>query len=372
MVRRLGRQRQYGQSAWPEIGPCMMLLLILLGVGLAALPRGAVAQTYLNGMDSPALEQAVQDWLDDDDQRSLPALARLANEGNIAAGMLVARIERTTKHFSPWVHALTRKRRLALFRRPSRHLFSPGWIGWYAYKGVDLAVTLEDAGLSRTSAWLVHELVDAGEVQASDTLIRRIMFYGNSAQRAQVAGANLPLPELAPYVTAMDQPGKDSRLGMNALQFLVGEDALKGLKADEVLRAADFVNNGLPFQTLPAGHPLHDALADKIADTKALLPITNQCNQACPNDFAQCAVTMMGLHGGYYESIRIDSPLESVISQERFLDSERASGIALRRAALARDGAATQRASIETIWSFAQCLGVAVRGVREAHVNLFR
>jgi hypothetical protein len=81
---------------------------------------------------------------------------------------------------------------------------------------------------------------------------------------------------------------------------------------------------------------------------------------------------MMGLHGGYYESIRIDSPLESVISQPRFLASRRASQIALRRAALSRDGAANLRAPAEDIWLESQCLAATITKIRLASSDRYR
>lgn len=343
-------------------------LLALLAISFFSSTAYAVK---LHGADSPELAQAVTAWLNDDDRSSLPALAQLAARGNIAAAMLVARIERTTKFATPYVRSLSRADRLRLFRRPSKYIFAPSWIGWYAYKGLDLAVAFEDAGLSRTDTHLAYELVDLGERQAADTLLRRIAFYGNGQQQAQMISANL-LPELDPYLTAMSRPAYNSRLGLNALVHLVGEDALDAVPRDEVDRAAGFLHNGIPFHTLPAGSPLHSTIAQKISELPALRPIYNQCKSICPNDTAQCSVTMMGLHGGYYDSIRIDSPLESVIDQERFLASRRASQIALRRAALARDGAATQRASVESIWLDSQCLAVAVSKIRLASGDWFR
>jgi hypothetical protein len=325
----------------------------------------------LPGADAPELAQAVTAWLNDDDRGSLPALAKLAAKGNVAAAMLVARIERTTKFATPYVRSLSRRDRLRLFRRPSNYVFAPGWINWYADKGLDLAIAIEDAGLSRTDSHLAYELVDLGERQAADSLIRRIVFYGNGQQQAQIISANL-LPELDPYLTAMSWPGTNSRLGLNALVHLVGDNALDNVAQDEIDRAAGFLHNGMPFHTLPAGSPLHSAIAQRISEVPALQPIYNQCQSICPNDVEQCSVAMMGLHGGYYDSIRIDSPLESVINQPRFLASRRASAIALRRAALARDGAATLRASVESIWIDSQCLAAAVGKIRLASGDWFR
>jgi len=349
----------------------MRLHQVLFVVCVTLFFAGPAKAEKLFGADSSELAQAVSIWLDDNDRDSLPVFARLAAGGNIAAAMLVARIERTTKFATPYVRSLSREDRLRLFRRPSNYVFAPGWINWYANKGLDLAIAIEDAGLSRTDSYLAYELVDLGERQAADSLIRRIVFYGNGQQQAQIVSANL-LPELDPYLTAMSWPGKDSRLGLNALVHLVGEDALDNVDQNEIDRAAGFLHNGMPFHTLPAGSPLHSTIAQRISELPALRPIYNQCKSICPNDIEQCSVAMMGLHGGYYDSIRIDSPLESVIDQPRFLASRRASAIALRRAALARDGAATLRASVEAIWIDSQCLAAAVSKVRLATNDWFR
>lgn len=353
------------------IGESDMRVFPVLFVLCALLFSSQAKAEKLFGDDSPELAQAVTAWLNDDDRASLPVMAQLAATGNIAAAMLVARIERTTKFATPYVRTLSRRDRLRLFRSPTKYVFAQSWINLYAEKGLDLAIVFEEAGLSRTDSHLAYALVDLGERQAADTLIRRIVFYGDGQQQAQIISANL-LPELDPYLTAMSRPSSDSRLGLNALIHLVGEDALENIALDEIDRAAGFLHNGMPFHTLPAGSPFHGAIAQKIAETPALRPIYNQCESICPNDVEQCSVAMMGLHGGYYDSIRIDSPLESVIDQPRFLASRRASAMALRRAALARDGAATLRASVESIWVDSQCLAAAVNKVRLASGDWFR
>ena len=68
----------------------------------------------------------------------------------------------------------------------------------------------------------------------------------------------------------------------------------------------------------------------------AMGPLADLCTRSCPTEAAACAFTLLSLTGGYFEAIQLDSPVETVIPQDRFLASPRARVMALRRAALAR------------------------------------
>ncbi|MCP3972330.1 MAG: hypothetical protein GY717_18800 [Rhodobacteraceae bacterium] len=64
---------------------------------------------------------------------------------------------------------------------------------------------------------------------------------------------------------------------------------------------------------------------------------------------------MLALSGGYYEIIRLDSPAETVISQDRFLTSPRARLMTLRRAAMTRAETDAELASLSQIGGISAC-----------------
>ena len=78
----------------------LVALLLLLALSVRADP--------LPGRSDARFRAALATWLADDDAAALPALAGLAAEGNRAAQVLVALIDRTPTAQGPW---LTRRPR---------------------------------------------------------------------------------------------------------------------------------------------------------------------------------------------------------------------------------------------------------------------
>jgi hypothetical protein len=70
------------------------------------------------GQKDPRFESALALWLDDDEETALPQLAGLAAEGNRAAQVLVALIDRVPDYQGPWLVGRERAERLALMRAP--------------------------------------------------------------------------------------------------------------------------------------------------------------------------------------------------------------------------------------------------------------
>ena len=75
-------------------------------------------------------------------------------------------------------------------------------------------------------------------------------------------------------------------------------------------------------------------------------------------------MTFLALVGGYYEAIRLDSPVERYIPQQRFLDSRRAMRMTLRRAALMKNEPGTDLADLQEIASHSQCAADLVAAER--------
>ncbi len=104
-----------------------VIFAVLFWVGV--LITQGVQANDLSGSDDPALQAAIEVWLEDDDENSLPVIANLAGEGNIAARLLLARIEDTDRAPSDYVSSLSRTERVNLFRSTSgKGVFRPSWL----------------------------------------------------------------------------------------------------------------------------------------------------------------------------------------------------------------------------------------------------
>ena len=87
----------------------------VIAIILLMLSFSAVAND-LAGKDEPEFQAALQLWLNDNDDESLTRLSKLAMEGNVAARLLLARIEVTDRAPSEFVTQLTRKEYMDIFR----------------------------------------------------------------------------------------------------------------------------------------------------------------------------------------------------------------------------------------------------------------
>ncbi len=91
---------------------------------------------------------------------------------------------------------------------------------------------------------------------------------------------------------------------------------------------------GVPYGNIDVNNRWRSVIERWLLTAQVTKPIADVCRQECATETEACAVILLGLTGGYYEAIRLDSPLENLIPQTKFLSSERARRMALRRAAL--------------------------------------
>jgi hypothetical protein len=95
------------------------------------------------------------------------------------------------------------------------------------------------------------------------------------------------------------------------------------------------------------------------------VPIAAVCSRYCNNgNIEACAITAFGLVGGYYKAIRFDSPIEALIKQSRFLSSNRAAGMVLRRISFKITTTGELLISDSDLHDKSDCLGNAVAEVR--------
>ncbi len=292
----------------------------------------------LTGQDDTDFQNAVDLWLADDDRNSLANLAVLAARGNRAARLLLARIEGTDRAASPFMRSLSRTERLDIYRPPkSSGAFYSSWLREESKAGNELADAFLVSGALGINIDGIDHLFHLGEPEAAEHMIRKIATDGGNEQRKKVLALIGETHELTPYVSAFLTMHEGPTTGLAALRYMLGKNGSTLSLDDPGTRAAArFADIGYQagrhaFFYTP-DNPYFMAIAEWVLSTGIASPLARVCRQACaPEALSGCANLAFGLMGGYYEIIRLDSPLESVIPQDIFLNSARATGMVLRK-----------------------------------------
>ena len=334
----------------------------------------------LSGRDDPALLAAIEVWLEDNDKDSLPNIATLAGEGNIAARLLLSRIENADVAPSNFVSSLSRKERLVLFRSTSgKGVFRSSWLKSESEAGNEMASALLKSSGLELNIKAIRKLYEIGEPEATYNLITQVAANGSQIDKEELAEF-LPLTsELAPYLRALQTPAAGFTPGFTALQQILAggevmqpEEILSGPELDTET-AATFVALGYE----PGVHTIdfnptnyyYDDLTDWIESAPATAPIATLCRQYCNNgNIESCAVTAFGLVGGYYTAIRFDSPIETMISQSRYTSSDRAAGMLLRRISFIETSGGNPLITDGELRDKSMCLAKAVAEVRAQRI----
>lgn len=142
-----------------------MRIFAFVFAAFAFLTTGAFAQA------TAELTAAIDSWLEDDDQASLPVISNLAQNGDAFAQMLISQIERETPSGgeTPYVLAMDRKARIKTFRAPGG-LSGTLWVKKRAAEGDALAAALLASKLLDAGIDTAHALHRAGEVEAAKCL----------------------------------------------------------------------------------------------------------------------------------------------------------------------------------------------------------
>jgi hypothetical protein len=324
----------------------------------------------LQGLEETALQAAVEIWLQDNDRDSLPTIATLAADGNIAARLFLSRIEVTDQGPSDFVNGLSRKQRVELFRSSSgKGIFRPTWMKSEKEAGNQVASILLDSTNTIVSIDAIRKLYEIGETEAAYDLIREAAGNGSQEQKQELSSFLPEDSELMPYLRALQNPQAAISAGHTALQLAIDGGNLQGPEADTGI-AAYFVEYG--YQTgvqnsdFNQSNYYYDDLASWIAVAPVTAPIATLCRRVCGEEIRDCAITTFGLVGGYYKAIKFDSPMQSLIEQSRFVTSDRAVGMVLRRISFARPASASNKLLISDsqLEAKSACLAGAVAEVR--------
>ncbi len=350
-------------------------------VRAAALLFGVLVFQFSNaegppGADSPEFLTAVESWLSDNDAVSLPALSRLAKSGNVAARLLLSRIESTDRGPTRFVQGLSRTARYNLFRQKTgKGRFRPSWLKSESGTRNPLAKALLESTALGINVGAIRRLYGLGEIQATGHLVRKVAIDGSRQQRQEVARIIGPDSELAPYLLAFLHADDGMTTAQAALRRMLGSadnippDSIQ-LKDDADSRAAMlFVDigyqSGKEIASFAGDNKYYVAISRWIMTAPQAKPIASLCRRICSEpELPSCTNTAFGLAGGYYEVIRYDTPLEVIIPQARFLTSARAVGMAARQIAFAKSEADRGIFSDRELREKSQCLAAALAALK--------
>jgi len=338
--------------------------MIAFGVALLTFSAMSSSSDKLVGGDDPDLRTAIDLWLDNDDENSLSQLANLARSGNIAARLLLSRIERTERAPSAYREHLTIEEHKALFRNPNkRGLFSLSWMLSESESGNELARLFLLSYKPLVNLEAIRGLQSHGEIEATDHPVRIAALYGSEREKKTIL-SGLGAPQMHPFVKSLQSPPRQLADGLSALEYILQFSDQKPLSSGELnsfkLTTARFLALGIPYGDISIDNPWRSSISHWLATGQETLPIRNACKLACGDNTEQCSLTLLGLTGGFYEAIRLDSPIENLISQESFLNSPRAASQAMRRGALIRAEYGGEIATLPEIANSSQCLATQV------------
>jgi hypothetical protein len=310
------------------------LALAILFLGFAA---GTATAAPIAGQDAPRYRAALELWLDDDEAGALPELADLATEGNRAAQVLLALIDRTTAAQGPWLVARERAERLALMRAPGG-MSGRSW----------LSEAAADTPLAQL--WLERDSVAASPRTA---LAFAAMGEARAARETlQAVAARL----FGGFAEVADEPLYPADL--RHLVWQEWSETPEGAARAEVEIAA-----------LPPGDPQILRFSDRevapadfdawLASAPLAAPLRASCETLCPESPASCRRAGYLLVGGHVQLAEFGTPSETLIPTQAWLASPRG------RLALLRVPAARFRFGYET-WAAVgaedACLADALAG----------
>lgn len=310
----------------------------MIRILIVAFSFGLLSAPYANSEQKDAFGEAIEAWLRDDDAGSLPTLADLAKEGHSEARLLLARIETEDRGHSRFRSQLTAEQSRQLFRAPpvQGRAHRP-WLAVEADRGNRLAALLLAARQPEPRLEVIEQLFATGEREATDHPTRIAALYDSPSNKQRLRESSALQFDLIPYLEYLSGPPEPRGDGLAALRHMVPEKADQVNAANgETLGMAGILALGLGYGDTSWQNRWRKDVEGWILGSQSTRPIADLCRHRCPGETAQCSFALFALTGGYFEAIRLDTPLESTIPQAVFLQSPRARNMTLRRAAWAR------------------------------------
>lgn len=304
------------------------------------------------------VRMAIDLWLSGDDRLSLPELAKLARQGDSNARLLLGRIETMDKGPSPYRLSLTVNESHVLFKsNEGKGRFRSSWLVIEAQSGNPRAIALLRSRYPYADPDLIRALHDLGEHEASDHPTRILALYGENKAKQVLLESGYILTDLHPYFAYLMGDPEPQGDGLAALRSMAGKHSDKvTAEGSDALAMAGILALGYGYGDIKRSNKWRPTVLQWLLNSASTRPIADLCRTKCPDQVADCAFALMVLSGGYYETIRLDTPVETIIPQAEFLSSPRARIMTLRRAALTRAETNTELASIPEIASMSSCI----------------
>jgi len=287
----------------------------ILGL-LVALCLGSVATRAwpadlsgdLPGEDDPVFQTALKLWLRDDEKESLPALAGLARNGNTAGRLLLAMIDKTPELQGPWLALLPKNDRITLLRAPG---------------GFSGTSWLREAGdLPLAALWL--DMLD------SRGTIETALSFSTLREDRALRTALLSLE--ARQETGFADFAGDPRFPAELFYLVWREWQKAGASGAGIETAMSDLHPGDPQRALFGQAVSEGDLTGWLETAPSAMPLRVFCDATCPQSPRGCLRAAYSASAGYRRLLALGSPLQGLISNERFFNSDRGRATLLRRA----------------------------------------
>lgn len=306
-----------------------------LCLSLAVLVHAATPAQAIGGLDAPDFDAARAAWLADHEETALPALSQLARNGNTAAQMLIALIDKTPALQGPWLSSRSRAVRTDLMRAPGG-LSGTSWMR-VAAQTEPLAGTWVGLWSVDAPVEIVLDFARAGEDRA-----------------AREAVTALSAREQGGFSRIGDDPDYPSEIRV-PVWMEWRQDPNRAERTVEEIAALD---PGDPQRRQLGLDVSEDDLAAWLGSAAVAAPLRTLCATVCPDD-PSCLVAAYDALPSHAALLTFGTPSETLVPAALFDGSPRANAALLRQILLSSD-ARRRRALLQQMRSGAACLATAL------------
>lgn len=287
------------------------MIRIAGAVLLFALAQGAARADTLPGSEVADFQAALDSWLQNDEETSLPAMSGLAQDGNAAAQLMLALIDKSPELQGPWLSRQPRAARISLMRDEGG-LSGQSWIH-SAAEVSELARHWQTLWTVDAPIELVRDFAELGEERA-----------------ARVAVTVLAARERRGFADLAEYQGYPPAMRYFIWREWAGDPAhLNGL-ADEILSLAP----GDP-QRVMMGEDVSDVdYGNWLMSAPEALPIAALCEARCADSQHSCGLAAARALNDPLLVMVQGSPAEALVPAETFAQSPRGRSTLMRRVLL--------------------------------------
>ncbi len=295
------------------------------------------------------LNLAIDAWLSNNDEVAIPSLANLANAGNESAMLLLSQIEKIPGRPSSFIASLNRNDRIKLFRVPGGISGTP-WLK-KVKKKKELAQAIMQKNMIHERFNGVRKLLELGETGEAIKGIIVLPYYGRYDEIVSLGTVeNFPkelefllwesaVHELSKskgdqyiYNKKLINKGKET-LKSGKMQGFIFLYSIRGFLSDEspmrdVINIGELAYQGILSQSyydFPESErkKYNEKISDLLLNTSEVTPLRNLCKEKCKKYEKKCLIFLFNAIGGYYGLMHIQSPLNSIVSRDKYFNSDR-------------------------------------------------